>query len=59
MTQFLIYNRSINFLTIPGNPKEQTEDLRAAGVQGFVHIFSDAIETLTYWLDKLAIGSMQ
>ena len=42
---------------VAGNPKEQIDALRAAGVQGFVHVLSDAIQTLTEWQDKLGIGS--
>jgi methylmalonyl-CoA mutase len=44
---------------VAGNPKEQIEALRAAGVQGFIHIFSDAIQTLTEWQDKLGMRSSQ
>ena len=44
---------------VAGNPKEQLEALQAAGVQGFVHIFSDAIETLTTWQDRLGMRSTQ
>ena len=44
---------------VAGNPKDQIEALQRAGVQGFVHIFSDAIETLTYWQDRLGMGSVQ
>ena len=44
---------------VAGNPKEQIEALRAAGVQGFIHIFSDAIQTLTEWQDKLGMRSAQ
>jgi hypothetical protein len=29
------------------------EALKAAGVQGFVHVASDAVETLTVWQDRL------
>jgi methylmalonyl-CoA mutase len=42
---------------VAGNPKDQIEALRAAGVQGFIHIFSDAIETLTQWQNRLGIRS--
>jgi methylmalonyl-CoA mutase len=41
---------------VAGNPKEHAEALQAAGVAGFVHILSDAVETLTYWQDRLGIG---
>jgi methylmalonyl-CoA mutase len=44
---------------VAGNPKEQIEALKAAGVQGFIHIFSDAIQTLTEWQDKLGMRSAQ
>lgn len=44
---------------VAGNPKDQIEDLRAAGVEGFVHIFSDAVETLSYWQDRLGMGRIQ
>jgi methylmalonyl-CoA mutase len=44
---------------VAGNPKDQIEALQAAGVQGFIHIFSDAIETITYWQDKLGMRSVQ
>jgi methylmalonyl-CoA mutase len=38
-----------------GNPKDQLDALKAAGVQGFVHIQSDAVETLTHWQDRLGL----
>jgi len=44
---------------VAGNPKEQIAALQAAGVQGFVHIFSDAIQTLTQWQDKLGMRNSQ
>jgi methylmalonyl-CoA mutase len=40
---------------VAGNPKEQMEALKAAGVQGFVHVASDAVETLTVWQDRLGM----
>jgi methylmalonyl-CoA mutase len=42
---------------VAGNPKDQMEALQAAGVQGFLHVQSDAIETLTHWQDKLGMRS--
>jgi methylmalonyl-CoA mutase len=42
---------------VAGNPKEQIAALQAAGVQGFVHVLSDAVETLTEWQNKLGIRS--
>jgi methylmalonyl-CoA mutase len=44
---------------VAGNPKEQIEALQAAGVRGFIHIFSDAIQTLSLWQDKLGMRSTQ
>ena len=41
---------------VAGNPKEKKEELLATGVQGFVHVLSDAVETLTEWQNKLGIG---
>jgi len=38
---------------VAGNPKEQMEALNAAGVKGYVHILSNAAETLTYWQNQL------
>jgi methylmalonyl-CoA mutase len=40
---------------VAGNPKEQIHELQAAGVQGFIHIGSNALETLTHWQDKLGM----
>ncbi len=42
---------------VAGNPKEQIDALKAAGVQGFIHIASDAVETLTYWQGRLGMGA--
>ena len=42
-------------IVVAGNPKDQADALQAAGVQGFVHIASDAIETLTYWQNRLGV----
>ncbi len=44
---------------VAGNPKEQMEALQAAGVQGFIHIFSDLTQTLKEWQDKLGMRSSQ
>jgi len=44
---------------VAGNPKDQIAALQAAGVQGFVHVLSDVIETLTEWQNKLGIRSGQ
>jgi methylmalonyl-CoA mutase len=44
---------------VAGNPKDQIERLQKAGVQGFIHVFSDAIQTLTEWQDKLGMRRVQ
>jgi len=38
---------------VAGNPKEQIDALKAAGVQGFIHIMSDAVQTLGEWQTRL------
>ncbi len=43
---------------VAGNPKEQLEALQAAGVQGFVHVQSDALQTLTQWQDRLGLEAL-
>jgi methylmalonyl-CoA mutase len=40
---------------VAGYPKEQVEALRGAGVAGFVHALSNAVETLSEWQDKLGM----
>jgi methylmalonyl-CoA mutase len=40
---------------VAGNPKEQIDALKAAGVQGFIHVACDAVETLTHWQDLLGV----
>jgi methylmalonyl-CoA mutase len=42
---------------VAGNPKEHIPALEAAGVKGFVHVLSDAVQTLTEWQDKIGIRS--
>jgi methylmalonyl-CoA mutase len=42
---------------VAGNPKEQIEQLKAAGVGGFVHVLSNAVETLNEWQKKLGIAA--
>ena len=44
---------------VAGNPKDQIAALQAAGVQGFIHVFSDAIQTLTQWQNRLGMRSAQ
>jgi methylmalonyl-CoA mutase len=40
---------------VAGNPKDQLEELKAAGVAGFIHIGSDAVATLTELQDRLGM----
>jgi methylmalonyl-CoA mutase len=40
---------------VAGNPKDQIEVLKSAGVQGFIHIQSDAVQTLTEWQNRLGM----
>jgi methylmalonyl-CoA mutase len=42
-------------VVVAGNPAEQADALRAAGVVDFVHILSDPIETLSGWQDRLGV----
>jgi methylmalonyl-CoA mutase len=44
---------------VAGNPKDQIEALQAAGVQGFIHVLSDIVATLTEWQNKLGVRSGQ
>ncbi|HBY58477.1 MAG TPA: hypothetical protein DEH78_01560, partial [Solibacterales bacterium] len=43
---------------VAGNPKEQVDALKAAGVAGFVHVLSNAVDTLTEWQDKLGLPTL-
>jgi methylmalonyl-CoA mutase len=40
---------------VAGNPKDQIDALKAAGVQGFVHVGCDAVATLTDWQNRLGV----
>jgi methylmalonyl-CoA mutase len=40
---------------VAGNPKDQIDALRQAGVAGFVHVQSDAVQTLTEWQNRLGM----
>ncbi|MGA2143517.1 MAG: methylmalonyl-CoA mutase family protein [Bryobacteraceae bacterium] len=40
---------------VAGNPKDQIEALKQAGVAGFVHAQSDAVQTLTDWQNRLGL----
>mgnify|MGYP005831642533 CR=1 FL=1 len=44
---------------VAGNPKEQIEALREAGVAGFVHLFSNLVETLAEWQQRLGIDGKE
>ncbi|MEJ5369989.1 MAG: methylmalonyl-CoA mutase family protein [Bryobacteraceae bacterium] len=44
---------------VAGNPKEQIEALREAGVAGFVHLFSNIVETLAEWQQRLGIDGKE
>ena len=44
---------------VAGNPKDRIAALEAAGVAGFIHVQSDAIQTLTVWQDKLGMRRSQ
>jgi len=43
-------------VVVAGNPKDEIDALKALGVQGFVHVASDAIETLTNWQNRLGVN---
>jgi methylmalonyl-CoA mutase len=40
---------------VAGNPKDQIDALQQAGVAGFVHVQSNAVETLAAWQDRLGM----
>lgn len=46
-------------VVVAGNPKDQMEALNAAGVAGYVHVLSNAVETLTEWQNRLGTGGRQ
>jgi len=43
-------------VVVAGDPKAQLDQLKAAGVQGFIHIGTDAVTALTQWQKRLGIG---
>ncbi len=43
-------------VVIAGNPKEEMEALKQAGVADFVHVMSNAVETLTMWQHRLGVS---
>jgi methylmalonyl-CoA mutase len=40
---------------VAGNPKDQIEALKQAGVSGFVHMLANAVETLTELQNRLGM----
>jgi len=42
---------------VAGDPRDLIDALKAAGVEGSLHIASDALETLTHWQDRLGMGN--
>ena len=42
-------------VVVAGDPRAQIDQLKAAGVQGFIHIRTDAITALTEWQKRLGI----
>jgi methylmalonyl-CoA mutase len=42
---------------VAGNPKDQIQTLTEAGVQGFVHIFSNIVDTLTELQSKMGVAA--
>lgn len=45
-------------VVVAGSPKDQVDALRAAGVAGFVHAGSNAVETLREWQDRLGMETL-
>jgi methylmalonyl-CoA mutase len=43
-------------VAVAGDPKGQLEQIKAVGVQGFIHIRTNAIAALTEWETRLGIG---
>ncbi len=42
-------------VVVAGNPEDQIEALKQAGVADFVHVLSNAVETLTLWQERLGV----
>ena len=42
-------------VAVAGNPKDHLDALKAAGVAGFIHVDSNAVETLTEWQDRVGM----
>lgn len=43
-------------VVVAGYPKDQIEALKTAGVADFVHVLSNAADTLSLWQDRLGVG---
>ena len=43
---------------VAGHPKDQIDALKAAGIADFVHVLSNAVDTLTGWQQRLGIGDI-
>ncbi len=43
-------------LAVAGNPTELLDQLKEAGIDNFIHMRTNALETLTWYHDKLGIG---
>jgi methylmalonyl-CoA mutase len=43
-------------VVVAGLPKDHVDALTAAGVAGFVHVRSNAVETLSAWQDRLGVA---
>ncbi|HYO81054.1 MAG TPA: methylmalonyl-CoA mutase family protein [Bryobacteraceae bacterium] len=43
---------------VAGNPKEHIEALNSTGVAGYVHVLSNAVDTIAEWQDKLGMGRL-
>lgn len=41
---------------VAGNPKDHLKEISDAGVAGFVHVFSNILQTLAEWQDKLGVN---
>ena len=47
--------RSAAPVLVAGYPKASIDELRQAGVADFIHVHSDAVQTLTTWQDRLGM----
>jgi methylmalonyl-CoA mutase len=43
-------------VVVAGLPRDQADALTAVGVAGFVHVRSNAVDTLRAWQDRLGLG---